>query len=68
MRSKVVPFAVELYRRHLGGQTVEQLSCELGIPLDRVAARIRAAEAYLRCVPADADRDAGVADPEVCAP
>lgn len=42
------PFAVELYRRVLDGESAEELSRELGIPLDRIEQRLRAAEAYLR--------------------
>lgn len=41
------PFALEVYRRYLNGETVEDLSAELGIPLERIEDRIRAAEAYL---------------------
>lgn len=41
------PFAIELHRRFLNGETVEQLSIKLGIPADRIEARIRAAAAYL---------------------
>jgi hypothetical protein len=29
-------FALEVYRRFLNGQTVEQLSTDLGIPMDRI--------------------------------
>jgi hypothetical protein len=42
------PLAVELYYRVVGGESAEQLSRELGIPLDRVKMRLKAAEAYLR--------------------
>ena len=41
------PFAVELYRRYLSGETIEELSRELGIPQERIEDRIRAAEAYV---------------------
>lgn len=41
------PFAVELYRRVLNGESAEDLCRELEIPLDRVEQRLRAAEAYL---------------------
>lgn len=41
------PFALELYRRYLNGETIEELSAELGIPRERIEDRIRAAEAYL---------------------
>jgi DNA-directed RNA polymerase specialized sigma24 family protein len=41
------PFAVELYRRFLNGETVQQLAASLGIPADRVEIRIRAASRYL---------------------
>ncbi len=42
------PFAVELYYRVQGGESAEELSRKLGIPLDRIELRLRAAEAYLR--------------------
>jgi len=42
-------FALEVYRRYLNGETVEELSEELGIPPERIEYRIRAAEAYLAC-------------------
>lgn len=42
-----MPFALEVYRRHLNGETVEELSRELEIPLERIEDRLRAAEAYL---------------------
>jgi hypothetical protein len=41
------PFALELYRRYLNGETIEELSAELGIPRERIEDRIRAAEAYV---------------------
>jgi DNA-directed RNA polymerase specialized sigma24 family protein len=41
------PFAVELYLRYLNGETIAELSAELGIPLERIEDRIRAAEAYV---------------------
>jgi hypothetical protein len=37
---------MELYRRFLGGESVDQLSAELAIPPDRIDQRIRAAKAY----------------------
>lgn len=42
------PLAVELYRRYLSGDTVEQLSTELGISVDRIRQRIDAAALYLK--------------------
>jgi hypothetical protein len=41
------PFALELYWRHLAGDTAEKLASELSIPLDRVGKRLQAAAAYL---------------------
>jgi len=41
------PFALEVYRRYLNGETIGELSAELGIPPERLEDRIRAAEAYL---------------------
>ena len=43
----LVPFALEIYRRYLNGETAEELSGGLGIPLERIENRLRAAEAYL---------------------
>ncbi len=40
------PFALELYRRFLSGETVDQLAAELAIPPERIDRRIRAAAAY----------------------
>jgi DNA-directed RNA polymerase specialized sigma24 family protein len=40
------PFAMEIYRRYLNGETVERLSKDLGIPVDRIEQRLRAAAAY----------------------
>ncbi len=39
-------FAFEVYRRFLNGQTLRQLSAELGIPPDRIEQRLRAAAQY----------------------
>jgi DNA-directed RNA polymerase specialized sigma24 family protein len=44
----LTPFALEIYRRYLSGESVEQLSSELEIPLERIEQRIRAAEEYTR--------------------
>ena len=41
------PFAVEVYRRYLSGETIDELSRELGIPRERIEDSIRAAEAYV---------------------
>ena len=43
----MTPFALEVYRRYVNGETIEELSTKLGIPLERIEFRIRAAEAYL---------------------
>ncbi len=40
------PLAVELYQRVLKGESIEKLSRDLGIPVDRIESRIRAATAY----------------------
>ncbi len=42
------PFAVELYKRYLNGETIDELSAELGIPADRITMRIQAAAEYVR--------------------
>jgi hypothetical protein len=44
MRSE--PFALHLYRRFLGGESVQQLAIGLSIPEDRVGQRIRAATVF----------------------
>lgn len=38
--------ALELYRRFRSGETLEQIAAELGIPVERVGLRVRAAAAY----------------------
>lgn len=43
---KLEPFALQIYRRFLEGQTIAALSLELGIPADRIEVRIRAAARY----------------------
>ncbi len=42
------PFAIQLWERFIRGETIEQLAAALDIPVERIAARIRAAEAYIR--------------------
>ncbi len=42
------PFAVQIYRRYLNGESIQQLADRLEIPVDRVETRIRAAAEYLR--------------------
>ncbi len=39
------PFAIQLYRRYLNGESVQQLSLRLGIPAERIEQRLRAAAA-----------------------
>jgi hypothetical protein len=41
------PFAVQVYRRHLQGESVKQLAARYGIPPDRIERRLRAAADYL---------------------
>jgi predicted GIY-YIG superfamily endonuclease len=41
------PFAVQIYRRYLKGETIEQLAATLGIPSERIAMRIEAAAKFL---------------------
>jgi len=50
------PLALLLYQRWLKGETVEQLARELRIPVERVSARICAAQGFL----GQAGRDAKV--------
>ncbi len=40
------PFALQIYERYLKGETVERLSAEWQIPIERILQRIRAAAAY----------------------
>lgn len=42
----MIPFAFELYIRHIAGETVEELSLKLGIPRQRVGQRLRAGAAF----------------------
>jgi DNA-directed RNA polymerase specialized sigma24 family protein len=44
----LTPFALELYRRYLKGESVEELARGLAIPLKRIEQRLRAAEEYLK--------------------
>ena len=41
------PFALEIHRRFTNGESAEQLSVELGIPLERIEIRLRVAAVYL---------------------
>ncbi len=50
MRSE--PFAIQIYRRFLCGETISGLARELGIPQDRIEIRIRAAAVYRETHPA----------------
>ncbi len=45
---KSEPFALQIYRRFLDGETISALATELGIPPERVELRIRAAAIYYR--------------------
>ncbi|HOL72292.1 MAG TPA: hypothetical protein PLA43_21245 [Bryobacteraceae bacterium] len=42
------PFAVEIYKRHLAGENIQQLAATLEIPPDRIEKRLRAAAEYLK--------------------
>ena len=42
------PFAFELFRRFTNGESAEDLSRCLGIPLDRIQVRLNAAAAFFR--------------------
>jgi hypothetical protein len=44
MRSE--PFAIQLYRRFLSGETIASISLEPGIPSERIEIRVRAAALY----------------------
>ncbi len=54
MRLRYQPFAIQLYRRHLGGESVEELAASLGIPEERIRQRIRVAAL---CRQSDANQD-----------
>jgi hypothetical protein len=41
------PFALEIYRRFLGGESIHALSERLRIPEERIEQRLRAAAVYL---------------------
>jgi hypothetical protein len=41
------PFAIELYERFLNGESADRLASNLGIRIDRVEMRLRAAAAFL---------------------
>ncbi|HWQ52682.1 MAG TPA: hypothetical protein VN442_03295 [Bryobacteraceae bacterium] len=56
MRSE--PFAIQIYRRFLRGETIDGLALEFGIPVDRIETRIRAAAIYRESHPAEACRRA----------
>lgn len=47
------PFALQLYRRFLNGESMTALALDLGIPLERVELRIRAAARYRETHPDD---------------
>lgn len=42
------PFAIQLYERYIRGESVEHLAAVLNIPVERIAARLRAAERHLQ--------------------
>jgi hypothetical protein len=45
------PFAFSIYREHLAGKSIEQLSLELGIPRERIAVRLQAVRHHLMAGP-----------------
>lgn len=49
---RLEPFALQIYRRFLAGETISGLSTDLGIPPDRIETRIRAAAIYRESHPA----------------
>ncbi len=44
MSHRIEPFALQLFRRHKNGESVEALALGLGIPEDRIRQRLRVAE------------------------
>ena len=56
-------FALELYQQYIDGKSVADLALEMGIPMERIAQRIRVAAEYtsthqltLQTAPAKFDR------------
>jgi hypothetical protein len=45
--TKIEPFAVTLLLRLKGGATVDDISRETGIPIERIAMRLRVAQRYV---------------------
>ncbi len=43
----MMPFALELFRRHLEGESVDALARETGIPAHRIQEWLTAAAAYM---------------------
>jgi len=43
MRASLEPLAVQIYRRYLQGESVQQIADDLGIPAERVRQRVEAA-------------------------
>ena len=43
---RLEPFALQIYRRFLAGETISGLSTDLGIPPERIEMRIRAAAVF----------------------
>ncbi len=60
-KTMVIPFAFELYIRHIAGETAEELSSKLGIPRARVQQRLLAGAAFAarHASAAAAEADAG---------
>lgn len=46
------PFALQLYRRFLNGESIAALELDLGIPAERIEMRIRAAALFRESHPA----------------
>lgn len=55
---RLEPFAFQIYRRFLAGETIGGLSEDLGIPPDRIEMRIRAAAVYRETHPCNRKRAA----------
>jgi len=43
MSQRIEPFALQLFRRHRDGESIEALALGLGIPEDRIRQRLRVA-------------------------
>jgi len=67
MRTMPEPFALQIYRRYLEGETIQELSARLGIPVERIRQRVQAAAVYRKREKARPPRRAGEREPRLTA-